>query len=182
MHGLKFSQKKKRKKQWHSFRFYEHKPKIMYKIISFIFIGTCLFFTTNSVNAQVKHEAGVRLGSIDQALSTGFTYRYFLNEQSAIEGILNLRSNAIGVGALYERFNPIQAVEGLQWFYGAGAYVGFEGNNNLGVTGIAGMDYTFKEVPVNLSVDWKPELNIINNVAFRASTVAVSVRFVFGKK
>lgn len=154
----------------------------MYKIILSFFITGSLLIISLHTQAQTQHQAGVRLGSIDQALSTGFTYRYFLNEKIAVEGILNLRSNAIGMGALYERFNSIHAVEGLQWFYGAGAYVGFQGNNNLGITGIAGMDYTFKEVPVNLSVDWKPELNIIDNVAFRASTVAVSVRFVFGKK
>lgn len=181
MHGLKFSQKKKQETQWHSFRLLVQKPKIMYKHIAPLLL-LALFFTFSNTQAQTKHQAGVRLGSIDQSLSTGFTYRYFLNEKSAVEGILNLRGDAIALGALYERFQTIQGVEGLQWFYGAGAYVGFQGNNNLGITGIAGLDYNFKEVPVNLSIDWKPELNLIDNVAFRASTVAVSVRFAFGKK
>jgi hypothetical protein len=182
MHGLKFSQKQKVKNQWHSFRSCVYKPKIMYKIIFIFFITGCFLLASQHTHAQTKHQAGVRLGSIEQALSTGFTYRYFLNEKSAVEGILNLRSEAIALGALYERFVPIQGVEGLQWFYGAGAYVGFQAFENFGITGIAGMDYTFKEVPVNLSVDWKPELNLIEYVGFRASTVAVSVRFVFGKK
>jgi hypothetical protein len=153
----------------------------MYKLI-FIFSIAILVTASLQTKAQTQHQMGVRLGSIDQALSTGFTYRYFLNEKSAVEGILSLRSEAIAVGALYERFAPIKGVEGLQWFYGAGAYVGFQAFENFGITGIAGMDYTFKEVPVNLSVDWKPELNLIEYVGFRASTVAVSVRFVFGKK
>lgn len=153
----------------------------MYKHIAPLLLLALLFIFSNT-EAQTKHQAGVRLGSTDQVLSTGFTYRYFLNEKSAIEGILNLRGDAIALGALYERFQPIQGVDGLQWYYGAGAYVGFQGNNNLGVTGIAGLDYNFKEVPVNLSIDWKPELNLIDNVAFRASSVAVGVRFAFGKK
>jgi hypothetical protein len=181
MHGLKFSQKQQLKKQWHSFRCRAYKPKIMLKPIFVILFAGILLAAVNT-QAQTQHQAGVRLGSIDQALSTGFTYRYFLNEKSAIEGILNLRNEAIAVGALYERFAPIQGVEGLQWFYGAGAYVGFQAFENFGITGIAGMDYSFKEVPINLSVDWKPELNLIEYVGFRASTVAVSVRFVFGKK
>jgi hypothetical protein len=182
MYGLKFSQKKNLKKQWHSFRLSVCKPKIMLKSIFIYLVTGILLLLSFQTQAQYKHQAGVRLGSIDQALSTGFSYRYFLNEKSAIEGIVNLKSEAIGLGALYERFNPISGVEGLQWFYGAGAYVAFEGNNNFGATGIIGMDYTFPAVPINLSVDWKPELNIIDNVAFRASTVAVSVRFAFGKK
>lgn len=182
MHGLKFSQKILQKNQWHSFRFCVCKSKIMFKSIFIIVVTGTLLLLSFDTQAQYKHQAGVRLGSIDQALSSGFTYRYFLNEKSAIEGIINLKSEAIGLGALYERFNPINTVQGLQWFYGAGAYVAFQGNNNFGATGIVGVDYTFTEVPVNLSIDWKPELNFIDNVAFRASTVAVSVRFAFGKK
>jgi hypothetical protein len=158
------------------------KLKIMFKSIFFFFMTVAILVSANQTKAQTKHQAGVRLGSIDQAISTGFTYRYFLNEKAAIEGIVNLRNEAIGLGALYERFNVINGVEGLQWFYGAGAYVGFNSFDNFGIMGIAGMDYTFKEVPVNLSLDWKPELNLIEYVGFRASTVAVSVRFVFGKK
>lgn len=134
-----------------------------------------------AANAQVRHQAGVRLGSYDQVVATGFTYRYHFNENKAVEGILNLREN-IAIGALYEVFNPISAVPNLQWFYGGGAYVGFSGFDNFGIAGIAGVDYQFTGVPVNLSIDWKPELNFIEAVRFRASTVAVSVRFAFPSK
>ena len=79
-------------------------------------------------------------------------------------------------------FKPINSVPNLQWFYGGGGYVGFSGFDNLGIIGAAGLDYRFSEVPVNLTLDWKPELNFIEAVRFRASTVAVSVRFVFPSK
>jgi hypothetical protein len=32
---------------------------------------------------------------------------------------------------------------------------------------------------LNISVDWKPELNLITNVGFEASGVGVSARFTF---
>lgn len=134
-----------------------------------------------ATNAQVKHQAGVRLGSYDQIVSTGFTYRYHFSENKAVEAILNLR-DPLAVGALYEVFKPISAVPNLQWFYGGGAFVGFKGIDNFGITGIAGVDYQFTGVPVNLSIDWKPELSFIQDVRFRASTVAVSVRFAFPSK
>jgi hypothetical protein len=140
-----------------------------------------LLITSNSANAQYKHQAGVRLGSADQVVSTGFTYRYHFNNGKAVEAILNLR-DPIALGALYEVFKPINAIPNLQWFYGAGAYVGFSGFDNFGIAGIAGVDYQFSEVPINLTLDWKPELNLIEAVRFRASTVAVSVRFSFLKK
>jgi hypothetical protein len=134
-----------------------------------------------SASAQYRHQAGVRLGSADQVVSTGFTYRYHFNNGKAVEAILNLR-DPIALGALYEVFKPVNAVPNLQWFYGGGAYVGFKGFDNFGITGIAGVDYQFSEVPINLTLDWKPELNLIEGVRFRASTVAVSVRFSFLKK
>ena len=130
---------------------------------------------------QYKHQIGVRLGSTEQAIASGFTYRYFINEKSAVEGIANLGGESFALGALYQRFAPISGVENLQWFYGAGAYVGFRGVDNFGLMGTAGLDYQFTELPINLSLDWKPELNLIESVAFRASAVAVSVRFAFGK-
>jgi hypothetical protein len=138
-----------------------------------------IFFS--SAHAQYRHQAGVRLGSADQVVSTGFTYRYHFNNGKAIEAILNLR-DPISLGAFYEIFKPINAIPNLQWFYGGGAFVGFTGFDNFGIAGIAGVDYQFAEVPINLSIDWKPELTLIESVQFRASTVAVSVRFSFLKK
>lgn len=149
---------------------------------------TVLLFTfvllVSVSHAQYRQQVGIRLGSSEQIVSTGFTYRYFLKENKAIEAIFNLRNpeQQIALGGLYEIFNPVGSVENLRWYYGAGAYVGFRGFDNFGVMGIAGMDYQFAEVPVNLSIDWKPELNIIEGVSFRAATVGASVRFSFGKK
>lgn len=141
-------------------------------VVFFVFV---ILITLRS-SAQYRHQAGVRLGSADQVVSTGFTYRYLFNNNKAIEGILNLR-DPLSLGVLYEVFNPINTVPNLSWYYGGGAFVGFRGFDNFGITGIAGIDYQFTEVPVNLSVDWKPELTIIESVRFRAATVAVSVRF-----
>lgn len=147
---------------------------ILVSLVFLLTVVTCSY-------AQYRHQAGVRLGSADQVVSTGFTYRYHFNNGKAVEAILILR-DPVALGALYEVFKPINAVPNLQWFYGGGAYVGFSGFDNFGITGIAGVDYQFNEVPINLTIDWKPELNLIEGVQFRASTVAVSVRFSFLKK
>ncbi len=48
--------------------------------------------------------------------------------------------------------------------------------------GIVGLDYTFQQVPINLSIDWKPELNLVRSVNFEAATVGLSIRFVFPSK
>lgn len=140
-----------------------------------------LIIISKTTNAQdYRHQLGVRIGSTDQVLGTGFTYRYLFANNTAIEGIMDLKDD-IALGALYEKRTPLGNPAGLGWYYGAGAYVGFGKENNLGATGILGMEYQFSNnLPINVSIDWKPELNLVRDVAFRAATIGVSVRFSFG--
>ena len=126
-----------------------------------------------------KNSLGVRLGSSVPTVKSGITYKHFLDNHNAIEGILSF-GDGTAICALYEIHKPINAVENLQWFIGAGGYVGFNNSSsNLGAAGIVGLDYKFTNVPLNISLDWKPELNIISKVGFESSGVGFSARFTF---
>ena len=101
-----------------------------------------------------------------------------MNQKSAIEGLLSFGSR-FGIGALYE-VNNLTTVQGLNWFFGGGAYVGFEkGDTYLGPTGIIGLDYKFPNIPLNLSLDWKPELDFIPAINFVPDAFGFSARFTF---
>ena len=119
---------------------------------------------------------GVRLSNSSPTLNNSITGKYFVTDRSAVEGIISFGSR-FGLGALLEIHKPTN-IEGLKWFYGAGGYVGFEsGDTYLGPTGILGIDYKFTNVPINLSLDWKPELDIIPDINFVPDAFALSVRF-----
>ena len=119
---------------------------------------------------------GVRLSNSSPTLNNSITGKYFVTDRSAVEGIISFGSR-FGLGALLEIHKPTN-IEGLRWFYGAGGYVGFEsGDTYLGPTGILGIDYKFTNVPINLSLDWKPELDIIPDINFVPDAFALSVRF-----
>lgn len=149
----------------------------MKKLIALLSIITIIFITQKTNAQDYRHQLGVRIGSVDQVLSTGFTYKYNFANNTAVEGILNVKDD-IALGVLYEKKTPLGNPAGLAWYYGAGAYVGFGKENNLGATGILGFDYQFSgNLPLNVSIDWKPELNLVKSVAFRAATIGVSVRF-----
>jgi outer membrane protein W len=152
----------------------------MTKLIASLSIITLVSITTKTNAQNYRHQLGVRIGSVDQVLSTGFTYKYNFTNNTGIEAILDLKDD-IAIGALYEKKTPLGNPSGLSWYYGAGGYAGFGKENNLGITGILGMDYQFSgNLPLNVSIDWKPELNIVKEVAFRAATIGVSVRFSLG--
>lgn len=150
------------------------------KRITLIFAITCLMvMVKQQATAQNYRLAlGIRMSNSTPTINTSFSGKYFITERSAVEGLVSFGSR-FGMGALLELHQPL-AAEGLTWFYGAGAYVGFQDHDTyLGPTGVLGLDYKFPNVPVNLSLDWKPELDIIPDINFVPDAFALTVRFTF---
>lgn len=143
------------------------------------FISIFSIVTITSEAQEYKTAVGIRLGPNSPAIAPGFTIKHFLDEKHAVEGIVGI-NNGIGVCALYEWHFPITSVPHLQWFAGAGAYAAYRSSTSyIGGAGIVGVDYKFPDIPLNISIDWKPELNIIESVGFEASGVGFSARFTF---
>jgi hypothetical protein len=140
-----------------------------------------LLAAVSTTNAQdYRFGVGVRLSNQSPTLNNSITGKYFITDRNAVEGIISFGSR-FGIGALLEIHRPFNT-PGLSWFYGGGAYVGFESEPSetfLGPTGIIGLDYKFNNVPLNLTLDWKPELDIIPAVNFVPDAFALSVRFTF---
>lgn len=134
-------------------------------------------FLCNRASAQdYRFALGVRLSNSSPTLNSSISGKYFATDRTAVEGLVSFGSR-FGIGALLEIHNTLNA-PGLTWFYGGGAYVGFQDHNTyLGPTGIVGLDYKFPDVPVNLSIDWKPELDIIPSVNFVPDAFAFTIRF-----
>jgi hypothetical protein len=139
-----------------------------------------LFFTVISNRSEAqdyKLAIGLRLSTVSPTISDAVTVKYFLNDHSAIEGLVSFGTR-FGIGGLYEVEEQIGGVKSLNWFFGGGAYVGFQ--NNLvytGPMGIVGIDYKFENAPVDLSLDWKPELDISPQINFVPDAFALSARF-----
>jgi hypothetical protein len=160
----------------------------MKKVISISLIVAILAFT-NHVSAQAyKTGIGVRLSSSQAMVNNSITLKHFLNERSAIEALFSF-GDPLSLGALYEIHKPL-STEGLQWFYGGGGYVGFvktfnpnknrnETDVNFGGQGVLGLDYKFTNLPLNISLDWKPELNLVSDINFEPAAIGFSARFIF---
>jgi hypothetical protein len=135
------------------------------------------------VKAQdYKTALGVRLSSSDAIVNNSVTFKYFFSNSVAVEGLLSF-GDPVALGLLIEKHKPT-ALGGLTWFYGAGAYIGFESSKtenakNFGAQGVLGLDYKLPALPLNLSVDWKPELNIVKEAVFEPAALGASIRFTF---
>ncbi|HUR10131.1 MAG TPA: hypothetical protein VM012_02110 [Flavitalea sp.] len=151
--------------------------------ISIVLVSASLLVVQRASAQDYRLALGIRLSNSTPTLNNSITGKYFITDRTAIEGLVSFGSR-FGLGGLIEIHKPLN-VAGLRWFYGAGAYVGFENNPSqsyFGPTGILGMDYKFSNVPINLSVDWKPELDIIPDINFVPDAFALSVRFTFSSK
>lgn len=159
----------------------------MKKLISASLVAAAILFAQTSF-AQYKTSLGVRLSSSQAMVNNSISLKHFLTESTAVEALFSF-GDPLALGALLEVHKPL-STEGLQWFYGGGGYLGFEKvydpnrkvndtEVNFGAMGVVGLDYKFANVPLNLSLDWKPELNIVSDITFEAAAIGLSVRFVF---
>ncbi|MFZ0282572.1 MAG: hypothetical protein WAL29_13050 [Bacteroidales bacterium] len=154
-----------------------------------ILILTLTLFILVTVNAQdYKTGIGFRGG-----LTNGLTVKHFLTQRTAIEGLLASRWRGFEITGLYEIHNQAFDVARLNWYYGFGGHIGFWNGDYthkywgdagvtytvVGIDGVLGIEYNFKEVPINLGLDWKPAFNITGYTGFWGDGGALSIRFIF---
>lgn len=126
---------------------------------------------TNAVGVKVWDGAGV-------------TFKHFLNDARALEGVAYFWDRGVRVTGLYEFHFPLGTEPGLRWFVGPGAHLGFYDNNHgngafLGIDGIIGIDYKFRQIPLNLSIDWQPAVEFGRDRGFYGSWGGLAARYTF---
>ena len=130
-----------------------------------------------SIEAQdYKTALGIRISSQDAAVNHSIILKQFFSNSIAIEGLLSF-GDPVTLGILIEKHKPV-GINSLNWFWGGGAYFGFSGERTAGIQGVLGIDYKVPLIPFNLSIDWKPEINIAKDLSFEPAAVALSARFV----
>jgi len=90
---------------------------------------------------------------------------------------------ALNVQGLYEWQQNITG--GLDWYYGLGAHVGMWTVDNagsdlwLGVDAVIGLEFKFPSLPIALSLDYRPGLNILPDVSGGYGDVGFGLKFCF---
>lgn len=147
-------------------------------------------FITNLSAQDYKTALGVRLSSSNAIQNNSVSFKQFITEKTAIE-VLFTFGDPLALGALLEFHKPLNP-SGLSYYYGGGGYIGFlkklntstnkeTTDPNFGAQGVIGLDYKFNNIPLNISLDWKPELNIVTDINFEPAAIGFTARFTFGK-
>lgn len=129
------------------------------------------------ISAQpYEHSVGVRAG-----YSSGISYKgFFRHRMAAVEASILYNRHGFNVNALYEYHLEPFRNKRLLVYLGGGAFGGgWDEELSLGIAGIAGIEYTLRDLPLNFSLDWKPMLNIYRNFQEDLVDFGVSVRYRF---
>ncbi len=121
-----------------------------------------------------------------QALS----FKLFLAKSNAIEVNAYLyRHSTMRLTAMYQHYMKIKPLPAFRWYFGGGLHVSYASNNGahianqaiglgVGVDGCIGVDYKFPKLPVNISFDWQPSLNLVNGFIWDEGYGGIGIRYV----
>lgn len=137
-------------------------------------------FTSSGSEDSYTTAIGLRGG-----FTSGLTIKHFIKSNAALEGILGTRWHGFNIAGLYElhKGNAFDVPE-LTWEYGGGLRIGsypgrwyysdcddpLDPDCNgyysssvivIGLVGIGGLEYKFKEVPFTVSLDLMPYFDFV---------------------
>jgi hypothetical protein len=158
-----------------------------------IILSTASLFASSQ---EYKGAVGLRGG-----ISSGFTYRQFLDQEISIETILSFRRGGLQVSLLRERFRPafLEFSDNMILGFGFGGHVGFMYTDHqkfmfedyyydekiflplIGVDGYFGIEYIFRGFPMAISLDCKPffELNVKGLVQLNPFDIGLAIKYWF---
>lgn len=156
-----------------------------------IYFVLVLLLAANLVNGQKSDNAiGLRFNG-GNGFGTEISFQHGLSDLNRLELGLGIISgtnySAWSLAGIYQWVWKID--NGFNWFAGAGGRIGtwswdhsYTGNNNggflLGIIGNVGVEYSFP-VGIQLGLDYRPEIGLINHGDAFGNNIALSIRYRF---
>jgi hypothetical protein len=164
----------------------------MKKTFLLLFISAFLLLFQQKANAQsYKYAAGLKFSGYENGISG----KYFLNQGTALEGVLGFRNHGLVITGLYEIHQTAFNLPDLKFYYGFGAHLGAVGSGNyqrygsddeyynsssilLGADGVLGLEYVIPESPIAISVDLNPRLELARGPFFDLAP-GLGIKYIF---
>lgn len=157
----------------------------LFILFSFVTITACANAQKMALGSTYKTAIGVKFypGSI--------SVKSFTKPNLALEGLAYFWNYGTRFTGLYEIHGDITGVEGLKYYVGPGAHVGYwndhwknsfparDGGFMFGVDGVLGLDYKLKGAPLNVNLDWQPSFNFVGYNYFEGGWGGLGIRYAF---
>jgi hypothetical protein len=154
-------------------------------VLGFVCITATVSAQKMALGSGYKTAIGVKYypGSI--------TVKSFTKSNVALEGLVSFWEDGMRFTGLYEIYGDINGAEGLKWYLGPGAHLGFWNDNwknkyperdagvMFGIDGVIGLDYKIKGAPIDVSLDWQPSFNFVGYNYFEGGWGGIGIRYAF---
>ncbi|HOO99925.1 MAG TPA: hypothetical protein PK766_10220 [Bacteroidales bacterium] len=153
------------------------------------FVLVLLLVVALNVSGQpFKTAAGLRFG-----FPYGISVKHFLDRDDAIEFVAAANLRGFIISALFENEHETGLEPRLYWYWGLGVHAGVIDASRtpylysreeyagpvIGVDALIGLEYVFRNIPLNLSFDILPSINLGGYTGWNGLNTAISVRYVF---
>lgn len=113
----------------------------------------------------------------------GINIKHFMSSDRAVEGGLYFKSHFVMLEGLYEWHGNIEGAQGLKWYVGPGAQLGFysgPGDNDamLALKGTLGLNYKITGAPIDVALDIDPTFRLTQGSDFNLNA-GIAFRFCF---
>lgn len=149
------------------------------KNLFFPFILAILVLFANNANSQTYNSAvGARLG-----YGLNATYKKFISDNKAVE----LSAGTYGgyyygglyVAGLLQFHNAISDMDNLLWYYGGGVGAAFFSyDTRVGLVLNLGLDYSFDDIPLNVSLDISPAIWFTGTTRYGYRSGGLAIRYI----
>jgi hypothetical protein len=159
----------------------------MKRLLLTLFISASFLLITSRSQAQdsqtqggqdYKTAVGLKFGPFE----SGISIKYFPTSDISYEGIIGFNNSGVVFTGLYELNQEAFNVPALKFYYGFGAHLGSEGKGEvsnfnggkyyndshilLGADGVVGLEYTFPQTPIAISLDLDPRIELASGPYF----------------
>ncbi len=146
-----------------------------------LFFSVSILCSTFSAFAQKPVGGELAIGARFGGVSALNIKKYNGYNTSALEFMAgwNFDNNVDGftVTGLWEKLAPLSGSKQVSAFLGVGPTMAFGNEFRLGASGIIGIDWRFKMLPLNIQFDWSPTWFFVNGNDFSFVNGAISVRY-----
>ncbi|MBM3159872.1 MAG: hypothetical protein FJZ66_00940 [Bacteroidetes bacterium] len=123
-------------------------------------LTTLLFLAVSTCSWSQQYKTAIGLKGGYPSLG-GLAIKHFLKSGFAVEGTIGGSSEILLISALVDLQKALPEPIGLDWYAGVGPTIGVANGTYLfTANGVVGLDYTFQDFPLNLSIDTGPFLSL----------------------
>lgn len=150
----------------------------------FLFLAALtISLAANAQNLNGKLNAiGIRGG-----WGAELSYQRYVAPENRIEGTLGFNRYGFSLEGMYQWTFSIDTYSSgeLKWYVGPGVGIGswdnddYDNGFSAGILGQIGIEYAFRNAPIQLSIDYRPGFYFVPEGVFDSTGFALGVRFCF---